>query len=65
MVCVVNKSQVYEIRVNTRDELLARILDASARIKQRHDQLRRTTRELRKRAAKCIEVEAGNFENLL
>jgi hypothetical protein len=40
-------------------------LDAAARIKKRHDQLRRTTRDLRKRVAKCIEVESGIFENLL
>jgi hypothetical protein len=59
------KSEVYEIKVNTRDELLARILDTAARIKERHDQLRRTTRDLRKRAEKCIEVEGGIFENLL
>jgi hypothetical protein len=31
---------------------IARILDAVARIRERHDQLRRTTRDLRKRAAK-------------
>jgi hypothetical protein len=48
--------------VNTRDELLARILDAAARIKKRDDQLRQTTRDLRTRVAKCIEVEDGIFE---
>jgi hypothetical protein len=59
------KSQVYEMKLNTRDKLLARIFDAAARIKERHDQLRRTTRDFCKRAAKCIEVEGGIFENLL
>jgi hypothetical protein len=34
------KSQVYEIKVNTQTELLARILDAAACIKERHDQLK-------------------------
>jgi hypothetical protein len=43
------------------DELLARILDAAARIKKREDQLRRTTRDLRTRVAKCTEVDGGIF----
>jgi hypothetical protein len=37
----------YKIKVATRDELLARILNAAARIKKREDQLRQTTRDLR------------------
>ena len=36
------------------DELLARILDAAARIKKREDQLRRTTRDLRTQVAKVL-----------
>jgi hypothetical protein len=40
------KSEVYK-RVDTQDELLARILDAAARIKKREDQLKQTTRDLR------------------
>ena len=52
-------------KVDTRDELLARILDAAARIKEREDQLRRTKRDLRTRVAKCIEVDGGIFEHLL
>jgi hypothetical protein len=51
--------------VHTRDELLARILDAADLIKNREDQLRRTTRDLRTRTAKCIEVGGGIFEHLL
>jgi len=43
--------------VHTPDELLARILDAVASIKRREDQLRRTTRDLRTRVAKCTEVD--------
>jgi hypothetical protein len=46
------------------DELLARILYAAACIKKREDQLRRTTRDLRTRVAKCVEVYSGIFENL-
>jgi hypothetical protein len=59
------KSEVYNRKVDTRDELLARILDAAARIKKREDQLRRTTRDLRTRVAKGSEVDGGIFEHLL
>jgi hypothetical protein len=48
-----------------KDELLARILDAAACIKKREDQLRRTTRDLRTRVAKCTEVDGGILEHLL
>ena len=41
------------------DEFLARILDVAACINKREYQLRRTTRDLRTRVAKCIEVDGG------
>jgi hypothetical protein len=47
------------------DELLARILYAAVCIKKREDQLRRTTRDLRTRVAKCTEVDGGILEHLL
>jgi hypothetical protein len=47
------KSEFYKISVDTRDELLARILDAAARIKKLEDQLRRTTLDIRTRVTKC------------
>ena len=56
---------VYERKVYTEDELLARILDAAARIKTREDQLRRTAGDLRTRVAKCIAVDGGILEHLL
>ena len=59
------KSEVYKTKVDTRDELLARIFDAAACIKKREDQLRRTTRDLRTRVAKCTEVDGGIFEHFL
>jgi hypothetical protein len=59
------KSEVYKRKVDTRDELLARSLDAAARIKKREDQLRRTTRDLCTRVAKCTEAGGGIFGNLL
>ena len=59
------KSEVYKTKLDTRDELFARILDAAASIKIREDQLRRTARDLRTRVAKCIEVDGGILEHLL
>jgi hypothetical protein len=47
------------------DEFLASILDAAACIKKREDQLRRTTRDLRTRVAKCTELDGGILEHLL
>ena len=59
------KREVYKRKVDTRDELLALILDAAGCIKKREDQLRRTTRYLRTRVAKCAEMDGGIFERLL
>jgi hypothetical protein len=59
------KSEVYKLKVDTRDELLARILGAVACIKKREDQLIRTTRHLRTRVTKCTEVYGGISERLL
>jgi hypothetical protein len=56
------KSEVYKRKVDTRDELLARILDAAAGINKSEDQLRQITRGLRTRVAKCAEVGCGIFE---
>jgi hypothetical protein len=59
------KSEVYKLNLDTRDELLARILGAAACIKKLEDQLRRTTRHLRTRVAKCTEADSGISEHLL
>jgi len=60
------KSEVYEEKVNTRDELVARIMNSAALIKQeRQDDLRRATCTIAKRVEKCIEVDGGIFEHLL
>jgi hypothetical protein len=48
------KSEVRKRKVDTLEELLARILVGAAHTKKREDQLRRTTR-----VAKCIEVDCG------
>ena len=58
------KSEVYKEKVNTRDELVARIMNSAAPIKQeRRDDLRTATRNIAKRVEKCIEVDGGIFEH--
>ena len=60
------KSEVYKEKLNTRDELVARIINIAALIKQeRQDGLRRATRAIAKRAEKYIEVGGRIFEHLL
>jgi hypothetical protein len=59
------KSEVYKRKMDTREELLARNLDAAVHKKRREDQLRQTTRERRTRVAKCGEVDGETFEHLL
>jgi len=59
------KSKVYKEKVNTRDKLVARIMNSAALIKQeRQDNLRRATRTIVKKVEKCIEVDGGIFEHL-
>ena len=59
------KREVYKRKLDTGDELLARVVDAAARIKKREDRLRRTKCEIRTRVAKCIEADGWIFEHLL
>jgi len=61
------KSEVYKENVNTRDELVTRIMNSAALIKkrkERQDDLRRATRTIAKRVEKCIEVDGGIFGTL-
>jgi len=51
--------------MDTQDELLAHISDAAVRIKYGEDQLRRTTRDLRPRVTKFIEVDRGIFRTFI
>jgi hypothetical protein len=56
------KSEDYKVKVNTRYELVARIMNSAALIKQeRHDDLRKATRTVAKKVEKCIEVDGGIF----
>ena len=60
------KSEVYKEKVNTRDELVARVMNSAALIKQEgQDDLRRATRTIAKRGEKCIEVDGVIFVHLL
>jgi hypothetical protein len=60
------KSEVYKEKVNTRDELVARIMNSVVLIKQEHqDDFKRATCTVAKRVEKCIEVDGGIFEHLL
>jgi hypothetical protein len=56
------KREVYREKVSTRVELVARIMNSAAPIKQeRQDDLRRATRTVAKRVENCIEVDGGIF----
>jgi len=60
------KSEVYKEKVNTRNELVARIMNSAALIKyERQDDLRRATRTIARRVEKSIEVDGGIFEHLV
>jgi len=60
------KSEVYKQKVNTGDELVARIMNSAAFVKQeRQNDLRKATRTIAKRVEKCLEVDGGIFEHLL
>jgi len=60
------KSEVYKEKANTREELVARIMNSAALLKQeRQDDLKRATRTIAKRVEKFTEVDGGIFEQLL
>jgi hypothetical protein len=60
-----DENEVHKRNVDRQEEMLSRNMDAAASTKKLEDQLRRTTRDLRRQFAKCMEVEGGIFENLL
>jgi hypothetical protein len=58
--CGWTKSEVYKEKVNTRDELVARIKDSTALTKpERHDDLRRGTRTIAKRVESVLKSMVG------
>jgi hypothetical protein len=53
-------SEVYKEKVNIRDELVTRIMNSAALIKQEsQDDLRTATRTIAKRAEKCMKSMVG------
>ena len=60
------KIEVHKEKENTREELVTRIMNSAAVIKQeRQDDLRRATRTIVKRVEKCIEVDGVIFEHII
>jgi hypothetical protein len=60
------ESEVSREKVNKRDELVARIINSAALLKQeRQDHLKRATHTIVKRVEKCIDVDGGIFKHLL
>jgi hypothetical protein len=56
------KIEVYKEKVNTRDELVVRIMNSAAVIRQeRQDDFRRAARTIAKKVEKLIEVDGGIF----
>ena len=55
---------MYRTKVHTRDELLDLIMDVITHIKERQDALRRATRHVLTRVAKCIDADGGIFEKV-
>jgi len=49
---------------DTRDDLVARVLDAAAGMNDSMDQLRRTASDLHTRVTRCVEVGSGIFDYL-
>ena len=65
-VCRFDEKRSVQKKVNTRDELVARIMNSAALIKQElQDDLRGATRTVAMRVEKCVEVDGGIFEHLL
>jgi hypothetical protein len=57
------KSEVYKEKLNTRDKLVACIMNSAALLKQEcQGDHRRATRTIVKRVEKCIEDDGGIFE---
>jgi hypothetical protein len=58
------KRSLQKKKVNTRDEMVARIMNSVALLQQeRQDDLRRVTRTVVKRVKKCTEVDGWIFEH--
>jgi hypothetical protein len=59
-----DESEVYKEKVNTRDDMVVRIMNSAVLTKQERLDDLRTTRTIAKRVEKCIEVDGGIFEHI-
>jgi hypothetical protein len=60
-----DKGRCKQKKMDKRDQFLAQILNAAARVKDWEDELRRKTRDLRKLVEKFTEFDGAIFEHLL
>lgn len=59
------KDNVYKKKVNSREELVARIMDTAEQIKRSPEKLRNATKAVHKRASRCIDNDGLIFEHVL
>ena len=59
------KSELHKTKVDTRDKLCDHIMDDIASIKESYDALRRATRRVLTRVAKCMAVDGGILDYVL
>jgi len=59
------KELVYNVKLETRDALLRRILDAADHIRNNQLKLQRATHTVHNRVAACVAAGGGIFENQL
>jgi hypothetical protein len=56
------KSLVYAVKSNSRVELLNRIMDSGAHVKNDHDSVKRVVTSITRRDQLCIDNQGGHFE---
>ena len=59
------KTNVYEVPVNSRDQLMLRIQDACNDLRRNPLQIRNAVESVVRRARKCLDVQGAHFEHLL
>ena len=59
------KSIVYKEKSNSKEELLRRIMEASRKIRNKPETLRKSVHSILKRAQLCTEANGGLFEHLM
>lgn len=59
------KQEVYAVQINSREQLLQRIIDACDIIKSQPNSIAKSVKQLYQRGQKCIEMEGYHFEQFL